>query len=172
MRENFETVKAQIDIKNVACYLMGQPIRGGMYRYPTERTPSVKIYEETQTFFDYGRNLGGDVIRLFSHIKGIDNWRALRELCTIYGISMTDSNESTSEQIKQQEMAQKVRRDAEKQRKRRWVKEVDKLKAEVEKYDALMTSEHIPKTSDVYKWCLEFKQSADHRLDILCGICD
>ena len=172
MRLDFEQVKDLVDIESVAVYLMGESTRGGMFRHPNEGTASVKIYPESQSFYDFGRGIGGDAISLWAHVKNISNWDALKELCALYGISMTDSNESTREQIKQQEMAQKARRDEEKQRKRRWVREVDKLKAEVEKYDALMTSEHIPKTSDVYKWCLEFKQSADHRLDILCGICD
>lgn len=172
MRQEFEQVKNLIDIESVAVYLMGESTRGEMFRYPNEKTASIKIYPESQSFYDFGRGIGGDCVRLYSHVKNISNWDALRELCALYGINMTNGGGDIQKEIKQQEMAQKAQRDAEKQRKRRWVKEVDKLKAEVEKYDALMTSEHVPKTSDVFKWCLEYKQLAEYRLDAMCGICD
>lgn len=46
MREDFESVKAQVDIKNIATYLLGKPCQG-MYRFPGERTPSIKLYPST-----------------------------------------------------------------------------------------------------------------------------
>ena len=35
MKENFESVKAQVDIKDIATYLLGKPFQG-MYRFPGE----------------------------------------------------------------------------------------------------------------------------------------
>ncbi len=169
MREDFEIVKAQTDIKNVACYLMGEPTRGEMFRFPGERTPSIKIYEDTQTFFDYGRCAGGDVVGLYSHVKDIDNWQALKEICSLYNIDTTDSHENIREQIERQEMVQKARKDAEKQRKRRWVKEVDDLKNRLER-DATLLEGHAKPFTDVWVWALEDKLLTERRLDDLCGV--
>ena len=66
MQEDFQVIKAQVGIESVAQHLLGQPIRG-MYRYPNERTPSIKVYPETQSFFDFGRGNGGDLVKLWSH---------------------------------------------------------------------------------------------------------
>ena len=70
MKENFEIIKVQVCIESVAKYLLGQPVHG-LYRFPGERTPSIKLYPKTQSFYDFGRNTGGDCIRLWSHIKGV-----------------------------------------------------------------------------------------------------
>ena len=49
MKENFEIIKAQVDIKNLAVYLLGGPERG-MFKYPGEKTASIKIYSQTNSF--------------------------------------------------------------------------------------------------------------------------
>ena len=48
-----------------------------MYIYPGEKTASIRIYAETQSFYDFGRCTGGDVIRLWSHVRDVDSWTAL-----------------------------------------------------------------------------------------------
>ena len=90
MQENFENIRSQVDIENIAIHLMGRPERG-MFKYPDEKTASLKIYPKTQSFYDFGRNTGGDCIRLWSHVRGCDNWTSLQEICALYGIS-TDLN--------------------------------------------------------------------------------
>lgn len=50
-----------------------------MYIYPGEKTASIRIYAETQSFYDFGRCTGGDVIRLWSHVRDVDSWTALYE---------------------------------------------------------------------------------------------
>ena len=83
MKENFEIIKAQVCIESVAKYLLGQPVHG-LYRFPGERTPSIKIYKETGSFFDFGRAKGGDAVALWAHVCNCDNWTALRELSAFY----------------------------------------------------------------------------------------
>lgn len=63
MKADFELVKQKIRIEDIANYLLDEPILG-MYRFPQERTASIKIYPQTQSFFDFGRGCGGDAIRL------------------------------------------------------------------------------------------------------------
>mgnify|MGYP001624180039 CR=1 FL=1 len=172
MKENFESVKAQVDIKDIATYLLGKPFQG-MYRFPGERTASIKIYSDTQSFYDFGRGIGGDSIRLWSHIKGCDNWSAMNEISSLYGIS-TDLNEtdrkSITEQIKAQETAQKERRIEEKRKRKHWIKEIERLQEWKKLCQNLLDSGHLPPFCDVRGWCYSEIQIADHKLDVLCGI--
>lgn len=172
MEEYFKNVKAEVNINDVATRLLGEPIRG-MHKYPGEKTASLKIYPETRSFYDFGRGVGGDVIRLWSHIKGCDNWAALREICALYGIS-TDLNtadgKSIAERIRRQERAQKEREQAKKHKQRQWVKEVERLQEWRKLCQNLLDSGHLPPFCDVRSWCYSEIQIADHKLDILCEV--
>lgn len=174
MKENFEIIKAQVCIESVAKYLLGQPVHG-LYRFPGERTPSIKIYKETGSFFDFGRAKGGDAVALWAHVCNCDNWTALRELSAVFGIS-TALNETDKEnivaKIKRQEKAQKEREQAEKCKRKKWIAQVDRLHEELELYDNLLNSPHIPPLSWVWTWCMNGKQLAEFKLDNLCGVLD
>ena len=63
-REDFETVSRQIDIETVADYLLKK--QGHLYKFPGEKTASIKIYPESASFYDFGRGIGGDCIKLSS----------------------------------------------------------------------------------------------------------
>lgn len=172
MKENFEIIKAQVDIKNLAVYLLGGPERG-MFKYPGEKTASIKIYSQTNSFFDFGRGVGGDCIKLWSHIRHCDSWTALQEVAIVFGISTTlteADKENIIAKIKAQETAQKERRRAEKRNRQRWAAQVDKLHEELELYDSLLNSLHISPMSWIWTWCMNGKQMAEYRLDCLCGI--
>lgn len=169
MKQDFEQVKDLVDIESVAVYLMGQPTCGGMYRYPTERTPSIKIYEETQTFFDYGRNLGGDCIRLYSHVKNISNWDALKEIRETFGVDKSCDNEGIRKKIEEQKAEQREKERAKKFKQKLWRDKVDDLKNRLDRDNTLLEG-HAKPFTDVWKWSLEDKQLVEYKLDILCGI--
>ena len=61
-KEDFELIRQQINIEAVANHLMKK--QGKNYIFPSEKSASVRIYPETQSFYDFGRCTGGDVIRL------------------------------------------------------------------------------------------------------------
>lgn len=165
MQENFENIRSQVDIEDIAIHLMGRPERG-MFKYPDEKTASLKIYPKTQSFYDFGRNTGGDCIRLWSHVRGCDNWTSLQEICALYGIS-TDLNtadgKSIAGRIKAQEMAQKERRQAEKRKWEQCVKEVERLQEWRKLCQNLLDSGHLPPFCDVRSWCYSEIQIADHK---------
>ena len=52
MRGEIEILKRQIRIEDIADYLLGEPARV-MYRFPGERTPSIKVYTDTNSFYDF-----------------------------------------------------------------------------------------------------------------------
>ena len=74
-KEDFELIRQQINIEAVANHLMKK--QGKNYIFPSEKSASVRIYPETQSFYDFGRCTGGDVIRLWSHVRDVDSWTAL-----------------------------------------------------------------------------------------------
>lgn len=174
MTEEFKVFREQVHIQDVATRLLGEPIRG-MYKYPGERTASLKIYPQTQSFYDFGRNTGGDVIALWAHVRNCNNWEAMNEIASLYGI-FTDLNtadgKSIAEQIRQQEEAQERRRQAERREQKQWVMQVDRLHGELELYNNLLNSPHIPPLSWVWTWCMNGKQLAEFKLDHLCGVLD
>lgn len=172
MREHFQIIKDQIGIESVAQHLLGQPVRG-MFFFPGERTPSIKIYPKTESFFDFGRGIGGDCIKLWSHIRHCDSWTALQEIVTVFGVStaLNETNrKSIVERIKTQEQAQKEREQAEKLKRKQWIKEVERLQEWRKLCQDLLDSGHLPPFCDVRSWCYLEIQMADYQLDILCGI--
>ncbi len=156
MKENFEKIKEQVSVEAVAKHLLGQPVHG-MYRFPGEKTPSIKIYSKTGSFYDFGRNAGGDAVALWAHVRNCNNWEAMNEISAVFGVS-TALNEtdrkSIAERIKTQEQAQKEREHAEKCKRKKWIAQVDRLHEELELYDNLLNSPHIPPLSWVWTWCI------------------
>ena len=63
-KEDFELIRQQINIEAVANHLMKK--QGKNYIFPSEKSASVRIYPETQSFYDFGRCTGGDVMRVYS----------------------------------------------------------------------------------------------------------
>lgn len=51
-REDFDLIRQQISIEAAASYLLKK--QGRMYIYPGEKTASIRIYAETQSFYDFG----------------------------------------------------------------------------------------------------------------------
>ena len=101
-KEDFELIRQQINIETVVDYLMQK--QGRMYIYPGEKTASIRIYPETQSFYDYGRARGGDVVRLWSHVQKVDSWTALQQIRETFGLNMPDRKNSR-DLIWQQEQA-------------------------------------------------------------------
>lgn len=172
MKENFEIIKSEVNINDVATRLLGEPI-SGMYRFPGERTPSIKIYKGTGSFFDFGRAKGGDAVALWAHVRNCNNWEAMKEISSVFGVSTAlnkTDRKVIAERIKTQEQAQKEREHAEKCKRKKWIAQVDRLHEELELYDNLLNSPHIPPLSWVWTWCMNGKQLAEFKLDNLCGI--
>ena len=56
MQENFENIRSQVDIENIAIHLMGRPERG-MFKYPDEKTASLKFTPKHSHFMILGEIL-------------------------------------------------------------------------------------------------------------------
>lgn len=172
MHENFEDIRSKVKIEDIASYLLGEA-KKGMFKYPGEKTASIKIYEKTQSFYDYGRNCGGDAVALWAHVRNCNNWEAMNEIAVLYGISValneTDRKNIVAK-IKRREKAQKEREQTEKRKRRQWIKEVERLQEWQKLCQDLLDSGHLPPFCDVRSWCYSEIQIADHKLDVLCGV--
>ena len=93
---NLQEIKDFVSISAVADYL-GLEKEYGKRKFPGERTASIELYPNTQTFYDFGRAVGGDIFDLLSHIKGIGFKEALDEIVDFFKIeASTSENEETS----------------------------------------------------------------------------
>lgn len=166
-KEDFEIIRQQINIETVADYLLEKD--GRLYKYPGERTGSIHIYEGSRSFYDFGRCVGGDVIKLWSHIRGCDNWTALQEIRETFGLD-TPNRANSRDLIRQQELARNQQKAAEKAAKRAWVRQVDQLKAQCKLYQAVLNSPHCEPLS--WQWCTAKNNltTAAGKLDLLCNV--
>lgn len=166
-REDFDLIRQQINIETVADYLMQK--QGRMYIYPGEKTASICIYAETQSFYDFGRCTGGDVIRLWSHVRGVDSWTALRQIRETFGLN-TPNRKNSRDLIRQQEQARQKQQQAEKDAKRRWRLQVEALQGECELCQGILDSGHCEPLSWLWCICQNRLTSASGKADLLCGI--
>lgn len=151
----------------MANYLLEK--QGHSYKFPGERTASIRIYPATQSFCDFGRGVGGDAIRLWSHVKGCDSWTALKEIRETFGLNTPDRKSSRT-LITQQEQARKRQQESEKEAKRQWVRQVDRLKAEVDLLSGILSSGHCEPLSWLWCTCKNRLTTANIQLDLLCGV--
>ena len=166
-REDFKAVAQQVSVESVASYLLEK--QGHLYRFPGERTASIRIYPATQSFYDFGRGCGGDVIRLWSHVRGVDSWTALKQIRECFGLNTPDKAHSR-DLIRKQEEARRQQIEAKKQEKKRWRMEVDTLKSECQLYQAILEGEHCRPLSWMWCTCQNRLTAARGLLDLLCGI--
>lgn len=166
-REDFKAVAQQVSIESVASYLLEK--QGHLYRFPGERTASIRIYPATQSFYDFGRGCGGDVIRLWAHVRGVDSWTALKQIRECFGLNTPDKQHSR-DLIRKQEEARRQQIEAKKQEKKRWRMEVDTLKSECQLYQAILECEHCKPLSWLWCTCKNRLTTVEGKLDLLCKI--
>ena len=142
--------------------------QGRMYIYPGEKTASIRIYPETQSFYDYGRARGGDVVRLWSHVQKVDSWTALRQIREAFGLN-TPNRKNSRDLFRQQELARQKQQQAEKDAKRRWRLQVEALQGECELYQSILDSGHCEPLSWLWCICQNRLTSASGKADLLCG---
>lgn len=173
MTENFKDKILDLNrvgIIQVCSEFYEEPDRRGFVHSPVtkDKTRSMKLYEKTNSYYDFAGGKGGDIISLVSYVQKIDNWQALRLLCDHYGLS--DNRKPDKTCIQQQE-AQRQREKAQKELKKKlWVAEVDCLKGQVELYEKILDSPHVQPLSDIWCYCKNRSQMLNYQLDALCGI--
>lgn len=168
MDNNFETIRELLPIEQVAQYLLGKPAHNKLWFYPGEKTASIRIYPATRSFYDFGRATGGDAIKLWCHVRGVDSGQAIREICEEYGITLDRPDRmEIARSIRRQEQEKKRREDEAKSKRKMWLFAVERAKAEIQAVNNVL--ETARPFSDEWCFCVNRKQHLEHILDCLCG---
>lgn len=93
---DLQKIKEQVSIRDVAESLLHLEKQDGKYKYPGERTASIQLYTDTQSFNDFGRNVGGDIFKLVSHIEGIDFKESFDEIVNFFQIRDVENKDEES----------------------------------------------------------------------------
>lgn len=148
---------------------LGLVKQGKMYRHPSERTASICIYPKTQSFCDFGRNIGGDLIKLWSYIRGVNSWKALQEIADAFNLN-APNKVANSQEIRQAEQQRQLQLQRQQLKQEQWRAEVSRLKIEIEMYEELLSSPHCKPLSDLWCICKNRLTTLNGQLDFLCGI--
>ncbi len=170
MQRDFQLIRDTVPIEAAARHLMGDPIKK-MYRYPGEKTASIKLYPGTRSFHDFGRNVGGDCIRLWSHVRQVDSGQAIQEICEEFGITLDRPDRTKiAESIRKQEQERKQREEEKKRQRKMWLLAVERVKFELQAVENIL--ETAAPLSNEWCFCIDRKQRVEYLLDYLCGILD
>ena len=99
-----ELIKQNISIRSLAEKFNAKPDRSGKCKHNplrTEKTSSLQIYDNTNSWFDFGSDKGGSVIDFMVEINNCDIPEAINDLCALYGIN---TDEDYKKPIKETEM--------------------------------------------------------------------
>lgn len=84
-----DEIKQRVTIGDLMQRLCLEPERNGNLQKPGggQKSGSVHIYYETNSFHDYSEDCGGSVIDLYAYYMGVDDATAIRELAKLYGLT-------------------------------------------------------------------------------------
>lgn len=102
-----ELIKSTITIRSLAERFNARPDKSGKCKYNplrSEKTSSLQIYDETNSWFDFGSDKGGDIIDFIVEANGCDIPDAINDLCAMYSIN---TNEEYTKPIKHIEIPKK-----------------------------------------------------------------
>ena len=89
-----EEIKQRVTIEHI-CNKAGIEInRAGFIKgfNRSDSTPSLKIYNDTNSYFDYGSSSGGSVIDFYMECYNVDIQTAVRDLAIIAGLDANDKD--------------------------------------------------------------------------------
>lgn len=102
-----DLIKQTVTIRSLAERFNAKPDKGGKCKFNplrTEKTSSLQIYDETNSWFDFGSEKGGSVIDFIVEVNGSDIPDAINDLCAMYSIN---TDEEYNKPIKHIEIPKK-----------------------------------------------------------------
>lgn len=160
MSEIFELINESLNSQDVAEHFGFVVNANGFCKSPlnkSEKTPSCKIYPGNRGFYDFSAATGGDTLKFASIALGVDSWQAAKYLIEAFHLPIDTKNSALTKQ-KVQEL--KRQREADQKRKvvnkKKWIAEMDSLKATISICENLLVSPRVEPLSDV--WCMAVNQ--------------
>ena len=85
-----EEIKNKIGIKWLVEKLGLTVYRGDFVKsiYKDEKKPSLKLYPQTNSYYDFSAGKGGDVINFYADARSISNGDAIKELAYMAGVEL------------------------------------------------------------------------------------
>lgn len=152
MNKLFDEVNAVLSTKEVAERLGFVVNRSGFINSPInaeEKKPSCKIYPGNRGFYDFSSGIGGDTLKLASLVLGVDAWKAAQYLIEQFKLDINTSSKISGTEVKKL----KQQREADQKRKnvgkKKWVAEMDNLKAIIQTCEDILLSPHIHPLTDL-----------------------
>lgn len=169
-----KNVNSMLRMPEVARFLGYEPNRSGFIKSPfsQEKTASCKLYSgQGKGFCDFSTGTSGDCIKFVSLTQNLDNWQAAKMMVEAFSLPIDMKNTHLTKR-KVQEIKQK--READQKRKtvdqKKWVAEMDVLKATISTCEKLLKSPHIQPMSDLWCSAVEQRNKAIIRANELVGI--
>lgn len=158
----------------VATYLGFEVNSRGFIRSPfhDEKTASCKLYKEPgRGYYDFSAGEGGDCIRFVARTQGLNSWESCRLLVEAFNLPIdmksTHLTRQNVQKLKQQREADQKRKAVDQ---KKWIAEMDNLKAIIAACEELLKSPHIQPMSDLWCSVVEQRNRAIVRADELAGI--
>lgn len=178
MKKDFVVAKEELDIIGIVkisqdFYLKPEK-RGGCYfvRSPVthDKTASLALYPNTNRFCDFANgNLSGDCISFVAYVQGCNNWHALKELQTYYGLmdSKEQDREEARRRIELQEQEERRKEEREQAFYMALLGEIERLKHWVVIYSTAIEKAVFEPFSESFACCVGELQKVNYKLDIL-----
>src|SRR5436853_1620155 len=104
MTSAIDTIKAKVDVADeigsiVALQRAGKSLKG-LCPFHNERSPSLYVFRETQTWHCFGCNEGGDIFSFVQKQQGLDFRETLSYLAEKAGVSVEETHERSPEEQK------------------------------------------------------------------------
>lgn len=148
----------------------GYPVnRSGFILSPfrKEKTASCKLYRNS--YYDFSAAVGGDLIKFTASILNINNWEACQYLIQAFSLPI-----SLSDGIDRREEIERRQRERQRQEGRQQafraalLGEIDSLKRWADIYRAALEKQLYEPFCEMWGYCINELQKAEHKLDILC----
>lgn len=174
MSEIFELINESLNSQDVAEHFGFVVNANGFCKSPlnkSEKTPSCKIYPGNRGFYDFSAATGGDTLKFASIALGLDSWQAAQYLIEAFHLPIDTKNSALTRQkvqkLKQQREADQKRKNV---GKKKWVAEMDNLKAIIQTCEDILLSPHIQPLTDLWCMAVERRNKAIIRANELVGI--
>lgn len=101
MQKNWiETIKESLTIREVVEHYCGRAVRNKVKSpFNVEKTPSLHIYDKTQTFRDFSSDSGGDIFDFIEKLFSCNTKQAGEIVAKDFGISLNKFNNLDSKEL-------------------------------------------------------------------------
>lgn len=174
MSELIKKINDCLSMTNVATYLGFHPNSKGFIKSPfhDEKTASCKLYDKPGAgFCDFSSGIAGDCLKFVSLTQNLNTWESAKMMVEAFSLPIDMGNTHLTKK-KVQEL--KRQREADQKRKvvnqKRWVNEIDALKATINTCENLLMCPHIEPLSDIWCAAVEQRNKAIVRANELVGL--